>query len=242
MKVLLIDDEALARSILRNYCERIPTIEILGECENGFDAVKMIDEKKPDLIFLDVQMPKLNGFEVLELIQHTTTKVIFTTAFDEYAVKAFDADALDYLLKPFLFDRFEQALEKCMAASIPNERNLNTQAYNYPDERQRIVIKDGEHINIIPLQELIYIEAYDDYVKLYTNDGRYVKKQTMTHYEKTLPDNSFVRIHRSAIIAIDRIHKIENAEKGRYQVLLTNGVRLPISRNALPDLKSRLGW
>ncbi|MGJ8661444.1 MAG: LytR/AlgR family response regulator transcription factor [Bacteroidota bacterium] len=241
MKVILIDDEPLARSIIKNYCERIPSIDIIGECENGFDAVKMIDDKKPDLIFLDVQMPKLNGFEVLELIQHET-KVIFTTAFDEYAVKAFDSNAIDYLLKPFLFDRFEQAIEKCSSASTPSFSDISGESYINPNEKQRIVIKDGENINIIPLHELIYIEAYDDYVKLFTEAGRFVKKQTMVHYEKTLPENAFIRIHRSSIIAIDRIHKIENAEKGRYQVLLTNGVRLPISRNALPELKSRLGW
>jgi two-component system LytT family response regulator len=241
MRALLIDDEPLARSIIRNYCDKIPSIEILGECENGFEAVKMIDELKPDLIFLDVQMPKLNGFEVLELTQHDP-KVIFTTAFDEYAVKAFDTNALDYLLKPFLFERFEKAVEKCAESASSEEKKISGQSYANPDEAQRIVIKDGENINIIPLPELIYIEAYDDYVKLYTDDGRYVKKQTMTHYEKTLPINLFARIHRSSIIAIDRIQKIESAEKGRYQVLLTNGVRLPISRNALPELKSRLGW
>jgi two-component system LytT family response regulator len=241
MKVLLIDDEPLARSILRNYCEKIPSIEILGECENGYDAVKKIEETKPDLVFLDVQMPKLNGFEVLELTQHEP-KVIFTTAFDEYAVKAFEANALDYLLKPFLFERFEKAVEKCASVSLPINHAVSGQSYSHPDETQRIVIKDGENINIIPLQDLIYIEAYDDYVKLYTEDGRFVKKKTMTHYEKTLPTHLFARIHRSSIIAIDRIQKIENAEKGRYQVLLTNGVRLPISRNALPELKTRLGW
>ncbi len=241
MRVILIDDEPLARSILRNYCERISSLEIIGECENGFDAVKMIDEKTPDLIFLDVQMPKLNGFEVLELIQHQP-KVIFTTAFDEFAVKAFDANAIDYLLKPFLFERFEQAFDKCSNSNENNENKFSGQSSINLNEKQRIVIKDGEDINIIPLHELIYIEAYDDYVKLFTEEGRFVKKQTMAYYEKTLPDNAFIRIHRSSIIAIDRIHKIENAEKGRYQVLLTNGVRLPISRNALPELKSRLGW
>jgi two-component system, LytTR family, response regulator len=241
MKTILIDDEPLARSVVRKYCEKLQSIEIVGECENGFDAVKMIDELKPDLIFLDVQMPKLNGFEVLELIQHQP-KVIFTTAFDEYAVKAFDANAMDYLLKPFLFERFEKAVEKCLSTDESFEMKLNDQSYSHPDEAQRIVIKDGETIHIIPLHDLIYIEAYDDYVKLHTEKGRFVKKQTMGHYEKTLPTKSFARIHRSSIIAMDRIQKIESTEKGRYQVLLMNGVRLPISRNALPELKTRLGW
>lgn len=241
MKVLLIDDEPLARSILKNYCAKLSYIQIIGECENGFQAVKMIEELLPDLIFLDVQMPKLNGFEVLELSQHRP-KVIFTTAYDEYAVKAFETNALDYLLKPFLFERFEKALLKCSTSNEKVDIKISGQSYSHPDEANRIVIKDGENINIIPLQDLIYIEAYDDYVKLHTSQGRYVKKQTMGHYEKTLPTSSFARIHRSSIIAIDRIQKIESAEKGKYQVVLTNGVRLPISRNALPELKSRLGW
>ncbi len=241
MKVILIDDEPLARSILKKYCSQIPEIEILGECENGFEAVKMIEEKSPDLIFLDVQMPKLNGFEVLELLQEPP-KVIFTTAFDEYAVKAFDANAVDYLLKPFLFDRFAQAFEKVKNQSIPSPVNLKENGYTHPDEKHRIVIKEGEKIKIISVDELIYIEAYDDYVKLFTADARYVKKQTMAHFEKSLSASHFVRIHRSSIIAIDRIQSIEAIENGRYQVLLTNGVRLPISRSSFPDLKMRLGW
>ena len=241
MRVILIDDEPLARDIVRKYCSQIPEIEIVGECENGFDAVKMVEEQQPDLIFLDVQMPKLNGFEVLELLVNPP-KVIFTTAFDEYAVKAFDANAQDYLLKPFLFERFEQAFEKVKQMSGAEKIETSGQNYIHPDETQRIVIKDGEKINIIPIADLIYIEAYDDYVKLHTVDGRHIKKQTMSHYEKTLPSGLFVRIHRSSIIAIDRIQSIESIENGRYQVVLTNDVRLAISRSSFPELKQRLGW
>ncbi len=241
MKVILIDDEPLARNILKKYCSNLSDIEVIGECENGFEAVKMIEELQPDLIFLDVQMPKLNGFEVLELLANPP-KVIFTTAFDEYAVKAFDANALDYLLKPFLMERFAQAYEKAKKVQEPQQLENVRESYAHPDEKQRIVIKDGEKITIIPMEDLIYIEAYDDYVKLYTSSERYVKKQTMSYYEKTLPASSFVRIHRSSIIAIDRIQRIEAIENGRYQVLLTNQVRLPISRSAFPELKQRLGW
>lgn len=241
MKVILIDDEPLARNILKKYCSQIPEIEVLGECENGFEAVKMIEGKVPDLIFLDVQMPKLNGFEVLELLPEAP-KVIFTTAFDEYAVKAFDANAMDYLLKPFLFERFNQAYEKVKSQTGEKQTSFSENNIVHPDEKQRIVIKEGEKISIISMDELVYIEAYDDYVKLYTEGARYVKKQTMAFYEKTLPTSGFVRIHRSSIIAIDRIQSIETIENGRYQVLLTNGVRLPISRSSFPELKSRLGW
>lgn len=241
MKVVLVDDEPLARKVLRKYCEQIPEIEILGECENGFEAVKMIEEKSPDLIFLDVQMPKLNGFEVLELLVEPP-KVIFSTAFDEYAVKAFDANAIDYLLKPFLFERFQQAYEKVKRLEVGKYALGERKQLIHPNEKQRIVIKEGEKINIIPLEDVVYIEAYDDYVKLHTTTTRFVKKQTMSYYEKTLPSDQFVRIHRSSIVSIDRLQGIEAIENGRYQVLLTTGVRLPISRSAYPDLKSRLGW
>lgn len=241
MKVLLVDDEPLARRLLKGYCDKIPEIEIVGECENGFDAVKQIDETKPDLIFLDVQMPKLNGFEVLELLNHRP-KVIFSTAFDEYAVKAFDENAVDYLLKPFLFERFEQAYQKCKTQMDFLEKTLNKPLLLHPEENQRIVIKDGDKISILNFGELHYFEAYDDYVKIYANQGRFLKKQTMAYYEKILPNSLFARIHRSYIIAIDKIQRIEAVEKGKYQVRLTNDVCLPISRSAFPELKARLGW
>jgi two-component system LytT family response regulator len=241
MRVLIIDDEPLARRLLRTYCEKIEDIEILGECENGFDAVKVIDEQKPDLIFLDIQMPKLNGFEVLELIVHQP-KVIFSTAFDEHAVHAFEVNALDYLLKPFLFDRFEQAYIKCKESLEVKGINQGMDLPKITDEDARIVIKEGDKISILPLADVIHIEAYDDYVKIFTDDHRYVKKQTMSHYEKSLPGNLFFRVHRSHIIAINRIQAIENADKGKHQVLLTNGQRFPISRSAYPKLKTALGW
>jgi len=240
MKVLLIDDEPLARKLLRSYCERTEGLELLGECENGFEAVQKIDEYKPDLIFLDIQMPKLNGFEVLELVSHLP-KVVFTTAFDEYAVKAFEVNALDYLLKPFLYDRFEQALQKAKSGGKSFEIE-KLDASVLAEEHSRIVIKDGDKINILPLHELVHIEAYDDYVKIYSEKERFVKKQTMAYYEKRLPAKYFVRIHRSHIIAIDRIQRIENAEKGRYTLRLTTGQSLPISRSAYPRLKAQLGW
>jgi len=243
MKVLLVDDEALARSLLRNFCERIPSLEVIGECENGYDAVKMIDDKKPDLIFLDVQMPKLSGFEVLELLNQRP-QVIFCTAFDEYAVKAFEEEAVDYLLKPFLFERFEKAVNRAIENSkiAASEVGSIGQQAVYPEDTSRIVIKDGEKINLIPFADVIYLEAYDDYVKIHTTQGRFVKKQTMSYYEKSLPSHLFIRIHRSYIIPINRIQRIENMEKGKYQVVLTTDIRLPISRSSFPHLKELLGW
>lgn len=241
MKALIIDDEPLARKLLNTYCERSGDIEVIGECENGFDAAKEIDEKKPDLIFLDIQMPKLNGFEVLEIIDHQP-KVIFTTAFDEYAVKAFEVNALDYLLKPFLFDRFEEALGRCKESLTPGDNVDLELPVAEEEEDARIVIKEGDKINIVPLNDVIHIEAYDDYVKIFTDEKRYVKKQTMSYYEKNLPETKFFRIHRSHIIAIKFIQTIEQADKGKHQVLLTNGERYPISRSAYPKLKKALGW
>jgi two-component system LytT family response regulator len=238
IKTIIVDDEPLARGLLLNYCKRQGNIEVIAQCQNGFEAVKEIDALQPDLIFLDVQMPKLSGFEVLELITHQP-KVIFSTAFDQYAVKAFDANAVDYLLKPFMFDRFNQAVEKVMLDQVPIDATVISDFSN--EEIQRIVIKEQGKIEIIELQQIIHIEAYDDYVKLHTDEGRFVKKQTMAHYEKTLGDD-FVRIHRSHIIAISRIDKILQVESSKYLVKLTNGVEVPISRSALPILKERLGW
>lgn len=241
MNVLIIDDEELARKLLQTYCDKIEDLKVIGQCSNGFDAVKAIDELKPDLIFLDVQMPKLNGFEVLELVVHQP-KVIFSTAFDEHAVKAFEVNAIDYLLKPFLFDRFEAAVEKCRATLMQSSERPVFEMVHMPEEQQRIVIKEGDRITIVPLADIIHIQAYDDYVKIFTDSERFVKKQTMAHYEKTLPERQFFRIHRSHIISIPCIQTIENADKGKHQVLLTNGLRLPISRSAYPKLKVALGW
>ncbi|MBU2018531.1 MAG: response regulator [Bacteroidetes bacterium] len=242
MRVLLIDDEDLAKKLLRNFCDRHGSLEVIGECSNGYEAVKMIDTLQPDLIFLDVQMPKLSGFEVLELISHQP-KIIFCTAFDEYAVKAFEQEAIDYLLKPFLFERFEKAVKRAFDLRQINEPELvQARRAIYPEDTTRIVIKDGDKINIIPFAELSYIEAYDDYVKIFTDQGRFVKKQTMSYYETNLPENLFARIHRSHIIALNKIQRIENIDKGKYQVVLTNGVRLAVSRSAFPLLKERLGW
>ncbi len=240
MRALIVDDEDLARNLIRKFCERIDGLEVIGECANGFDAVKTIDEAKPDLVFLDIQMPKLNGFEVLELVSHEP-QVIFSTAFDEHAVHAFEVNAVDYLLKPYLFERFEAAVKK-VQSTAENGQGIRPDLASLNEEQQRIVIKEGDKITILPLVDIVHIQAYDDYVKIFTEKERFVKKQTMTHYEKHLPSKMFFRIHRSHIIAISRIQTIENADKGKHQVLLTNGIRLPISRSAYPKLKSVLGW
>jgi len=240
-KVLIIDDEPLARSVVESYLNTFPEMDIVGQCANGFEGLKAIEEKHPDLIFLDIQMPKINGFEMLELVDNAPA-VIFTTAFDEYAIQAFEASAIDYLLKPFSKDRFDKAVNKWLDSkhSDVNDQFQNL-AQSRSDEHLRIVVKDGGEIKIIPTVDVLFIEAYDDYVKIHTSDGYHLKKKTMGHYEKALPQEKFMRIHRSYIINIDALSKIESFEKNSYRATLSDGNVVPISRTAYPQLKSALG-
>ena len=246
-KVIIIDDEPLARAIVKEYLKGFPELTLVAECSDGFEGVKKIAEHHPDLIFLDIQMPKINGFEMLELISETPS-VIFTTAFDEYALKAFETSALDYLLKPFTKDRFITAIEKWKntdksIANIPAEAlSLLTEIEKkQPDEHLRVVIKDGSEIKIIPTVDIHYFEAYDDYVKIFQKDGYNLKKKTMNYFEKVLPTNQFIRVHRSYIININELTKIEAFEKNSYVAILKSGKRIPISRTAYGPLKESLG-
>jgi two-component system LytT family response regulator len=239
--VIIIDDEPLARAIVKEYLKDHEDFEVIAESNDGFEGIKKISELKPDLIFLDVQMPKINGFEMLELIPDAPS-VIFTTAFDEYALKAFEASAVDYLLKPFPKDRFDNALSKWKKAEKSSSvSSLNEIDNKQPDEHLRIVIKDGSEIKIIPTTDIHYFEAYDDYVKVYTRDKYHLKKKTMNYFEKALNPNQFVRIHRSYIININELTKIESFEKNSYVAILKSGKRVPISRTAYGPLKESLG-
>ncbi len=245
IKVLIIDDESLAREIIKKYLADNDRISIIGECSNGFDAIKKINEEKPDIIFLDVQMPKINGFEMLELIDEPPI-IIFTTAFDQYALKAFEVNAADYLLKPFSKERFDEAVEK----ALNNVQNKSHQSYiiknliKSNDEKShyldRIVIKDSSAINIIPIDEIMYIEAQDDYVMVYSIVGKFLKQKTMKYYEDHLDQNLFVRIHRSYIVPVKRIKRIELAEKNSYQVRLEDNIKLPVSKSGYDKLKEIL--
>ena len=245
IKVLIIDDENLAREIIEKYLAGNDRISIIGECSNGFDGIKKINEEKPDIIFLDVQMPKINGFEMLELIDEPPI-IIFTTAFDQYALKAFEVNAADYLLKPFSKERFDEAVEK----ALNNVQNKSHQSYiiknliKSNDEKShyldRIVIKDSSTINIIPIDEIKYIEAQDDYVMVYSIAGKFLKQKTMKYYEDHLDQNLFVRIHRSYIVPVKRIKRIELAEKNSYQVKLEDNIKLPVSKSGYDKLKEIL--
>ncbi|HKR05836.1 MAG TPA: LytTR family transcriptional regulator DNA-binding domain-containing protein [Bacteroidia bacterium] len=245
IKTVLIDDEPLARSIIKEYLQGYSEIEIVQECNDGFEGVKAIMHHHPGLIFLDIQMPKINGFEMLELVEPAPA-VIFTTAFDEYAMKAFEAHAVDYLLKPFSKERFDKAMQKWLSrnAAAKTEAStselLNTPA-KQPDEQNRVVVKYGSNIRIIPAQEIYYIEAFDDYVKIFTKDDYFLKKKTMNYFEQTLSASEFLRTHRSYIVNIQQITRIEPYEKNSYIALLKNGKKISLSRTGYVRLKEELG-
>lgn len=241
-KVILIDDEPLARLVIREYLEEYPEIEIVAECNDGFEGAKAISTYKPDLIFLDIQMPKINGFEMLEIILEKPS-VIFTTAFDEYALKAFETHALDYILKPFSKERFSQAINKWKntASNTSELYKLEETFFKQPDEHLRIVIKDKQEIKIIPTSEIEYIEAYDDYVKIHHLGKTHLKKKTMSYFEKTLDPKQFIRVHRSFLLNINELTRIESFEKNSYVAILRSGKRIPISRSAYRPLKESLG-
>ena len=240
MKAIIIDDEPLARMMVKEYLQAYPEVTVVDECNDGFEGVKAIQLHQPDLIFLDIQMPKINGFEMLELIDNPP-KVIFTTAFEEYAIKAFDAHAADYLLKPFSKERFDKAMQKLQQQPGGHTGELVNTALQSGQKNNRIVVKDNGKIKIIPIAQLQYLEAADDYVKIFTADGFYLKKKTMQYFEESLPAQEFIRIHRSYIINAQLITRIDLHEKDSHLVLLTTGVRLPVSKAGYFKLKEVLG-
>ena len=243
MKAVIIDDEHLAREIIKKYLSDKDDIEVVAECSNGFDAVKEITEKKPDLVFLDIQMPKLNGFEMLELLDEHPA-IIFTTAFDNYAIKAFEVNAVDYLLKPFSEERFNEALnkvvERIQKKVYENENVDKLIEDQLPELLERIVVKDGSKITIIPVETLKWLEAQDDYVRIHSEGGRFMKKKTMKFFEDHLNNNMFIRIHRSSIININFIKQMELYEKDSYRVILKDETKLSVSKTGLQRLKEIL--
>jgi two-component system LytT family response regulator len=243
IKALLIDDEPLARSVLREYLQAYPEIQIVQECNDGFDGVKAIAQHQPELIFLDVQMPKINGFEMLELVEQPPA-VIFTTAFDEYAIRAFESQAVDYLLKPFSKERFDKALKKWLGSRKEKQAAPEvdfSERTRPPEESTRIVVRKGSNIVIVPIHTVYYIEAFDDYVKIHTKDGFYLKKKTMSYFEKTLDPTMFVRIHRSYLLNVQELTRIEPLEKDNHVALLRNGTRIPLSASGYAKLRTVLG-
>ena len=244
IKTILIDDEPLARSMVLEYLNEHPEFKVVAQCNDGFEGVKAIQQHQPDLIFLDIQMPKLTGFEMLELLDEQP-HVIFTTAFDQYALKAFEKNAIDYLLKPIRPDRFTQAIDKFkntyQAQTSPNIDSSKLQQDMGQEALERVVVKTGSQIKIIPVHQIIYLEAYDDYVKIHTNEGMFLKNKTMSSFEQQLDAKQFVRVHRSFIIKVDQLQKIEPMEKDSYIATLLNGAKVNISKSGYSRLKQIIG-
>jgi two-component system LytT family response regulator len=249
LKAIIVDDEELARQVLREYLQKLSDVTIAAECANGFEAVKAIAELKPDIVFLDIQMPKLDGFEVLELTD-SPVAVIFVTAYDQYAMRAFEAHAVDYLLKPFSEARMQSAVDRARervshaASNSPlavNPAEL-AQAARPPDQKlERIVVKDGTRVHILPVGKLDYVEAQDDYIGIHSEKRTYLKQQTISGIEGQLDPKRFVRIHRSYIVNIERIARIEPYTKDSRVAVLSDGTQLPVSRSGHGKLKTLLG-
>ena len=243
-KALIVDDEELARKLLREMLASHPEIEIVGECGNGMEAVKAVAEHEPELLFLDVQMPKLSGFDVLELVDPAGLAVIFVTAFDQYAMKAFDVHAVDYLLKPYSKERFEAALERAKsqkAEKAPDAAALAATARPAGQFLERIVVKDGTKVTLVPTAKLDYVEALDDYVSLATEGKKLLKQQTISSLEAALDPAVFVRIHRSFVVNFERVSRIEPYGKESKVAVVGNGVKLPVSRAGYERLRKVMG-
>lgn len=240
-RVIIIDDEVLARERIEHQLQEYDEIKVIASCSNGFDGYKLINELHPDLVFVDIQMPKINGFEMLELITDKPT-IIFTTAFDEYALKAFEEGAVDYLLKPFSKNRFRQAIEKFLTLNTLHQ-NFDIEGFtsDMPERQNRIVVKDHNEIQIIPIEKITYFEADDDYVTIHTTSGKHLKNTTMKYLEKILNPKFFVRTHRSYIINSNELTKLEPYGKNSLIAILKDGNRIPVSKSGYITLKKHLG-
>lgn len=246
INTLIVDDEELARLLLKDSLKDMSEIRVSGEAANGFEALKIINDEKPDLVFLDVQMPKLTGFEMLELLDHKP-EIIFVTAYDEYALKAFEQNAVDYLLKPYTTKRLRDAVDKALLR-IQSGQSENTvvemyeKLQNSEEKLERIVVKTGSKIKIIPVREIKYLQAEDDYVMIFIEGEKHLKQQTMKYFETHLDPREFVRVHRSYIARIGFIESIELYEKESYILKLKDGNTLPVSKSGYLNLRGKLGF
>jgi two-component system LytT family response regulator len=244
IRIAIVDDEELARKLLREYLSAYEDVEVVAECANGFEAVKAVTDLKPDLLLLDIQMPRLNGFEVLELIGREAG-VIFVTAYDQYALRAFDVHAVDYLLKPVSEERMREALERARSrlaskSGMVAPTQLSALARPAGAHLERVAIRDGANVNVIPVSKIDYVEAQDDYVCFHAEGKRFLKQQTLAEIETSLDPAQFVRIHRSYILNIDRLAKLELYAKDSHAAILRNGTRLVVSRSGYARLNAVL--
>jgi two-component system LytT family response regulator len=244
LRIVIVDDEPLARAVVREYAKTHPGVEVVAECGNGFEAVKAVADLSPDLVFLDVQMPKLNGFEVLELLGRGVP-VIFTTAYDKYALQAFEVHAVDYLLKPFSEERFAEALSRARGRlqsreQAPDIDALMSDARPREGPLERVLIRDGSQVHVIPVEKIDYVEAQDDYVCFKSEGKQYLKDQTMAALEQSLDPSRFVRIHRSYLLNIERIARVELYAKDSRVAILRDNTRLPVSRAGYARLSKLL--
>jgi len=245
ISVLIIEDEKPARELIKHYLTKHDSLEIVGECGDGFSGLKSIKELNPDLLLLDIQMPKLTGFELLELLDKKP-EIIFSTAYDEYAIKAFDMNAVDYLLKPFSQERFDEAIIKAVERINSGEKKsdeVSSLASSRPEGSpsiSRIVIRKGNFISFISVDSILHIRSEDDYVMIFHGEGKALKQQTMKYYENNLPVEDFVRTHRTAIVRINQIDRIEPYGKETYRAIMKDGTRIPVSRTGYKTLKDRV--
>jgi two-component system LytT family response regulator len=238
MRVIIVDDEHLARALLREYLADHAGIEIVAECTNGFEAVKAIGELQPDLVFLDIQMPKLDGFEVVELAG-ARTQYVFVTAYDQFALKAFEVRAIDYLLKPFSRERLAQALASTRARATPPEQveAVAQEAARRHGPLERILIRDGARVHVVPTNTIDWIEAQDDYVQISAGGRTHLKNGRMTELEQGLDASLFLRVHRSYIVNVGSIERIEASSKDSWCAVLKDGKRVPVSRSGYQKLR-----
>lgn len=247
IRAVIIEDEEPARQLLKTFLQSFEQIDLVGECSDGFSGLKTINDMQPDLVFLDIQMPRLTGFELLELLDDLP-EIVFTTAYDEYALKAFELNAVDYLMKPFSKQRLSQAIDKVTERfklkSNSREKlgKLVEQMQHKSRPLERIVVKSGSKIHIIPVQDIEQVEAQDDYVMLHTAQGRFMKKETMSTMEQNLPEEHFIRIHRSNIVNVSQIQRIEQYGKESYLLILKNGNQVNVSKSRIKDLKRELDF
>ena len=246
IRIIIIEDESPAREIIRHYLKELDYIEVIAECTDGFSGLKSITNIKPDLVFLDIQMPRLSGIEMLEVMTEKPV-IIFTTAYDQFALKAFELNAVDYLLKPFPKRRFLDAVNKAVEKIRAGAGNMEPAQLlaKKPESAapvNRIVVRKGNAINLIPVEQVKYVEAQDDYVMIHHSSGKALKQQTMKFYEQNLPHKDFVRIHRSFIVRVQEINRIEPYEKDNHIAILKSGEKLPVSRAGYKHLKEELNF